>query len=175
MSVLLTGSCCKKKEHSFNFWSEQEPCACPAMSHDPLPSHHAVHTGRGFGAKSFSQTCAMMPAARASPRTLVIVRSRSLRRDSARMQGVATANVPGLLMALEHVSPRPECPSHWCWQRLCWFCRYREKTVPYVSPVLGQHLSHPACVSSAGTCQCHLPNRDSHCCAKCRESCLSVS
>lgn len=108
------GLAAKRKEHSFNFWSEQMPCACPVMSSNPLPSHHAIHTGGGFGAKSFSQTCAMMPAARASPRTLVIVRSRSLWRDSTRMQGVATANVPGVLMALEHVSPHPECPSYWC-------------------------------------------------------------
>lgn len=63
------------------------PCACPAMSHDPHPSHHAIRTGGGFGAKSFSQMCAMIPAARASPRTLVIVRSRSLQRHSTRMQG----------------------------------------------------------------------------------------
>lgn len=144
------------------------------MSRDPLFSHHAIHTGGGFGAKSFSQTCAMMPAARASPRTLVIVRSLSLQRDSTRMQGVATASVPGMLMALEHVSHHHECPSHWCCQVLCWFCSCWEKNSPCVSPVLTQHLSHPACVSSAGTCQCHLPNWDRHC-VKCRESCLSKS
>lgn len=72
----------KRREHSFNFWSEQVPGACPAMSSDPCPpSHHAIRTGGGLGAKSFSQTCAMMPAARASPRTFVIVRSRSLQRE----------------------------------------------------------------------------------------------
>lgn len=42
-----------------------------------------IHTFSGFGAKSFRQTCAMMPAASASPRTLVIVLSRSLEEKRA--------------------------------------------------------------------------------------------
>lgn len=74
------------------------------MSHDPLPSHHAIHTGGGFGAKSFSQMCAMMPAARASPRTLVMVRSRSLRRDSQDARG-GHGQCAGMMMALEQSAP----------------------------------------------------------------------
>lgn len=127
------------------------------MSHSPLPSHHAIHTGGGFGAKSFSQMCAMMPAARASPRTLVMVRSRSLRRDSQDARGghgQCARDDDGF----GTVCPHPECPSCWCCQVLGWFCRCREKMASIVSLVLGQHLSHPACVSSAGACQWHLPN-----------------
>lgn len=72
----------EKIKMPFQFLNQPRSLCLHGLRVPHAPREPTGRTFGGFGAKSFSQTCCMMPAASASPRTLVMVRNRSLEERS---------------------------------------------------------------------------------------------